>query len=111
MSADDRAPWWYSGADDPGAGEPGADAPPDAAAAPRPGIDLSGLLTGAQRLVEWAADAVLSPHAEHGDPSAHPQCVVCRVSLLLGDSRAPAPAQTATQGDEGIRWLDVHEDR
>lgn len=105
-------PWWYSGDE---VEPPIGDRPPQVDAA-QPGstsergmgVDLAGVLVGAQRLVEWATDTVLSPHAEHGDPRAHPRCVLCRVGLMLGEVRASAVPERG--GEPGsIRWLDIHE--
>ena len=44
------------------------------------------MLSGAQRMVTWATEAIIAPHAEHSDPTEHPQCLMCRGSLILGDS-------------------------
>ena len=114
MSDSPQVPWWYSGQEAPPAGD---DAP--AGGGPSgwtPGLDLFGLLSGAQRLVDWAADAVLAPHAEHDDPRAHPQCLVCRASLLLGDvargtAGGAAGQEAGPQGSDrsGVRWLPIRE--
>jgi hypothetical protein len=125
----DRSPWWYSGDEQPpgpqeaateasGSEASGSDEPSARPLVP----DWLGLLSGAQRLVEWAADAVLTPHAEHDDPSAHPQCLLCRASLLLGDGRRGAgdpgpegdpadPGAAGTDGStgSGIRWLPIRD--
>jgi hypothetical protein len=94
----ERSPWWYSGDDELGdRGEsvppPGPadsvestsgtadDTDPDASAP----VDWMGLLSGAARMVDWATTAVMAPHAEHADPADHPQCLVCRTILLVGD--------------------------
>lgn len=142
MSGQDRMPWWYSGdedassstAQDPSdgsaaaAGDPGSAPPPP----PRPGtgseppsgrpegraptLDWLGLLSGAQRVVDWATETVLAPHAEHEDPREHPQCLVCRASVLLGEvSRAtgrpggPADAPSGEPAGSGVRWLPIRE--
>lgn len=107
-------PWWYSGDEAP---EPDVEGPetvdespyeaPDEAAdhdtdetaepsaddaGPREGqqgsgIEWTALLLGAQRVVDWATERVMAPHAEHDDPAEHPQCVVCRTMVLIGESR------------------------
>ena len=125
----DRTPWWYSGdgskepvephepvepndAKEPV--EPYQDAQPGGASSdgPEPGdsapVDWMGLLAGAARMVDWATSAVLTPHAEHADPAEHPQCVVCRAILLVGDRGAavaeePRDAAPAPR----IRWIPV----
>ncbi len=129
MSDAPRVPWWYSGdevpaAEVPGpadegayAGEAGDDAAPAAGSSGWvPGLDWLGLLSGAQRIVDWAADAVLAPHAEHDDPRAHPQCLVCRASLVLGDVGRGAAADASGHGagpdgpeESGVRWLPIRE--
>ena len=88
---DRSTPWWYSGDDNPE--EPSApDADPQPApeseshGSSLPGLgDLTGLLSGAARMVDWATTAVMAPHAEHTDPADHPQCIVCRTVTLVGD--------------------------
>lgn len=122
MSTDDRMPWWYSG-DEPAPhsvdGDLGSPDEPVAAGEPvdrGTGLDWSVLLSGAQRLADWATDAVLAPHAEHSDPRAHAQCLLCRASLLFGDgargdaaSDAPQTAPGAPVAGSGIRWLPIRE--
>jgi hypothetical protein len=121
-----RRPWWYSGDDQPSDEQPNPDEQPTAAgtdgAAPTAGVDWSILMAGAQRMVDWATDKVMAPHAEHDDPSEHPQCMVCRTIVLVGDSsgRGPGPAEpadpeapaatTATDGaPEAIRWIPIRD--
>lgn len=81
------APWWYSG------GEPvdpdEQDEQKAGAGSGIPGPDWTALASGAQRLVDWATERVVAPHAEHDDPRAHPQCVVCRTILLFGERAMP----------------------
>jgi len=62
----------------------------------------------ASTVVEWAADRVMAPHAEHGNPAEHPQCLICRATTLLApgaptarESRGPAP---------DIAWIDIVDD-
>ena len=76
----DHQPWWVSGGEE--AVEPSPEPKPDGA------LDWGSLATGAQRLVDWATERVMGPHAEHQDPSAHPDCMVCRAMLLIGESGA-----------------------
>jgi hypothetical protein len=83
----DQAPWWYSGDDEPGTTEP-ADEPAGEPGQAQPGLDWTVLAAGAQRLVDWATERVVAPHAEHDDPREHPQCVVCRAMVVIGDRGA-----------------------
>lgn len=94
-------PWWYSGAGD----EP--ESKPDG-----PGLvnlDWSALATGAQRLVDWATEKVMAPHAEHSDPREHPQCVVCRTMLLIGErpSAATDDASATAPPAQRIEWIPI----
>jgi len=105
-----RTPWWFSGDTEelsdagPGADETAsapeseADATESDAAGAR---DWAGLVSGAQRVVDWATERVLAPHAEHEDPRDHPDCVICRTMSVLGDVglRAPSPADQADSAD------------
>lgn len=82
-----QAPWWYSGDDEPGTTEPAAE-PTGEPGQSQPGLDWTVLAAGAQRLVDWATERVVAPHAEHDDPREHPQCVVCRAMVVIGDRGA-----------------------
>lgn len=125
----ERTPWWYSGDEN----APGAAGPSDTGAsdtgptdtgptdtgqeAPGASMDWSALVAGAARMVDWATTTVMAPHAEHADPAVHPQCVVCRTILLVGDPVGLVP----TQGDDpgagdgrgeepappAIRWIPI----
>jgi hypothetical protein len=118
----EHTPWWYSGGDDdppvetPSAPEPSGvgDEPADPAGG---GTDWLGLLTGAQRMVDWATERVMAPHAEHADPRDHPQCVICRTLVLLGET-APQAGADPSSGQTGaaqiaaygvIEWIPVRE--
>ena len=94
----ERKPWWYSGGDDEpvvehegvaGAGSADSGAADDAAeteSEPVPsGRDWMALLAGAQRVVDWATARVIAPHSDHLDPREHPDCVVCRTLVVVGD--------------------------
>jgi hypothetical protein len=110
-----RTPWWYSGdgdeyeasvepfaraaAADVASTQPaGADRSADGAGEEDEsngggGRDWTALVAGAQRMVDWATERVMAPHAEHADPREHPDCVLCRTMTVLGDVglRSPAP--------------------
>lgn len=104
-----QQPWWYSGADRPGADRSGSDRPgaeesppPDAAAG---GPGLGDLVSMASTLVDWATDRVMAPHADHADPAAHPQCLICRATRVLGAATASGGAEPRV-GRE-IRWIEI----
>ncbi len=48
-------------------------------------MDWTALVAGAARMVDWATERVMAPHAEHVDPAEHPECMVCRTVALIGD--------------------------
>jgi hypothetical protein len=140
MTSDRRAPWWYSGDDDepmpavpePEARdivEPEADDASDAEDPPAT-MDWTALVAGAARMVDWAAERVMAPHAEHTDPSEHPECMVCRTVTLIGDpvglmgggqsppedggpvgadAESPITGPDATTGAQPIRWIPIVE--
>ena len=98
-----RTPWWYSG-DEP---EPRPDEQPEPSPEPSgtdeqpASLDWGALVAGAARMVDWATSTVMAPHAEHGDPEQHPDCVVCRTLVLVGEpvpppAPGPAPAEPIT---------------
>ena len=82
-------PWWFSGGEEP-------DAPP------RARLDLSSFTAGAQQLLELARTTLLAPHAGHADPAEHPECVVCRTSLAVGDLRMARPTAPGA-----IAWIEL----
>lgn len=104
------SPWWYSGDDEDLNPPRTTDDEPEAAADQAPAepaptdeepartddgaaLDWTALAVGAQRLVDWASERLLAPHAEHVDPGEHPDCVVCRTQLLLGERGASGTAR------------------
>ena len=136
MSGDRRAPWWYSGDDDETVPvEPvSPDAAPESDATPDPddsssAMDWTALVAGAARMVDWATERVMVPHAEHTDPSLHPDCMVCRTVTLIGDpvglmaggsrpsadaeagddTEAAASGPVASSGPQPIRWIPIIE--
>lgn len=76
-------PWWLPREDS---------SPPSSSGLPL-GADVKGLLSGAQRLVEWVthtvAESVLEPHAQHEVPE--PDCALCQAEARL----AATPTGTA----------------
>jgi hypothetical protein len=96
------APWWFSG--DASGDRPSDDAG-DRATRGRfdiPGLDLAGLASGAQQLVELARQALLAPHAGHEDPRAHPDCVICRTMAAVGEVRT---GTDTAERVSGIAWI------
>lgn len=89
MSA--RTPWWFTG-----------DAPQS-----KPPLDLSGLASGAQFVVDWARESLLATHQTHLDPADHPQCLMCRAMDLFGAAAAPTPPDEG----EDLVWIDLDEPR
>lgn len=94
----DRTPWWYSGDDGPEP-EPGPEPKPESEGT---AMDWGALLSGAARMVDWATSTVMAPHAEHGDPAEHPQCVVCRTITLVGDPSGLLPTPAADDDSESL---------
>lgn len=118
MTDERPVPWWYSG-DEPDAhgatganGANGADDSQEAGAGAA--LDWLGLLSGAVRMVDWAAGAVLEPHAGHQDPAEHPDCLVCRTVGLVSDRTgllrpSPQTGDAEAVPAEPIRWITVHD--
>lgn len=146
MSGAGRAPWWFSGDDEQpepetapepalesaleSALEPEVEAAPEAEGAASPSMDWTALVAGAAKMVDWATEKVMAPHAEHTDPAEHPDCVVCRTVTLIGDpvglmggGQSPEPQQEPDSWDraandqapaataQAIRWIPVVESR
>ena len=99
-----RTPWWYSGA-----GEEDAEPEKKADGPSLPNLDWTALASGAQRLVDWATEKVMAPHAEHTEPREHPQCVVCRTMLLIGErpSTSSEDAASTEPADQRIEWIPI----
>jgi hypothetical protein len=121
------SPWWYSGDDEASSqddrprettSETGdATSQTGESAGSRLGADWGALLSGAQRVVDWATETVMAPHSEHADPREHPQCLICRTLALLGENGPAAPtakadAREATDATPatGIEWIPIRED-
>jgi hypothetical protein len=84
-------------------------------------LDWGQLISGAFRMVDWATNTVMAPHAEHEDPADHPQCVVCRGILLVNAQRPGGPEveeeeeSVASAGSAdvpargGITWIPIRD--
>jgi hypothetical protein len=109
-------PWWYSGDDqrpDESRADESAASEPDEA--PSGGTDWSALIVGAQRMVDWATEQVMAPHAEHEDPREYPTCVVCRTMVLLGEVPGSVAGGSTGEVDDpmtngspiAIQWIPI----
>lgn len=111
-------PWWYSG-------DEAADAAtePNEAGESRDNTgagsgDLLAWMSRAVGLVDWAAGAVVEPHADHREPADHPDCLICRTLAVVADRTGltpPQPDQPFTspppEPAEPIRWIPVRRAR
>jgi len=84
--ADTSKPWWFSG--DSSAGEQAPSDAPKSADSSESGMSFGSLIAGAQQLFDWASDLVLAPHADHADPSEHPDCLICKGTALVQGVRS-----------------------
>jgi hypothetical protein len=50
--------------------------------------------------VDWAAERVIAPHSDHLDPREHPECVVCRTLVVVGDLGARVSDATPDLTDD-----------
>lgn len=125
MSEEQATPWWYSGGEDaqeaeaPESEGPETDTPETDAQESEglgSGFDVMSLLSNAVRMVDWAAGAVVEPHAEHGEPGEHPDCLICRTLALVTDRTglvqprpdSPVPAEPPVTA-EPIRWVAIED--
>ena len=100
-------PWWFSGNDS----DPPAPDEPQPTDAGLPNVDWTAITSGAQRLLDWATERVMAPHADHADPHDHPQCLVCRTLVLLADrSRTQARDDSHAERDTDITWIPFNEE-
>lgn len=119
MSGSVDHPWWYSG-DEPddssgdGAGSTSGDGAENASGSSI--LDWQGLLSGAARMVDWAASAVVEPHGEHRDPAEHPDCLICRTLAVVQDRTGmamPTPqspvAPERVPPAEPVRWIPIED--
>ena len=114
-----QPPWWYSAGQSPesdGSGSEGSspratgsDGP--AAESPASGApSLGDFVSMASTLVEWATDRVMAPHAEHANPTEHPQCLICRASRMLGAATESAAPVATERGAGAITWIPITDD-
>lgn len=102
-------PWWYSG--DESERIPSDDADGNERSMR---IDPSGLIAAANQLVDWATERIVTPHAEHGDPSEHPTCVLCRSASVIAGLTPTAPPGAAAMGEPHaapVRWIPCTDQR
>lgn len=64
-------------------------------------IDMAKVVAQAAGLLAWARETVIAPHAGHADPSAHPDCPICRGMSLV--EQAPS----ARFDEPPITWMPV----
>ena len=50
---------------------------------------------------EWWSASGANEHGSHGDPAEHPECIVCRASVVL------TPRSSEPRTVPAVRWLDV----
>jgi hypothetical protein len=103
-----NTPWWYSG-------DEGDDSDGDPPAMPR--IDTGALIAAASQFVDWATERIVTPHAEHDDPSEHPTCVLCRSAAVIqglsGGVEVLTETSTMKETDSSsdIRWIPTTDKR
>lgn len=103
-------PWWFSG--DQGDPDSVTPEPESTGGQGLPSFDLGALAGTAQRLIDWAGERIMAPHADHTNPHEHPQCMICRTMLLLGEGGS-APDRSATARAEpaaDIVWIPIVEE-
>lgn len=83
-------PWWFSG---------------DESASNT--FDLGSLATGAQHIIEWARDSLLTTHQSHVNPDDHPTCLLCKAMQLFQQTSPVVPASD----EEAVVWIDLDSPR
>ncbi len=95
MSA--KTPWWFSDGESESRGfDLGAK-----------GFDLGGLASGAQQVLEWARESLITTHQSHVNPADYPNCFMCRAVQLLH----PATGTEVVTEDEDFFWIELDEPR
>jgi hypothetical protein len=116
--ADENEPWWYSGSPDDGGSTGSRDEANAEAGDASEGVDWMAMLSGAARMVDWARGAVLDPHGEHRDPAEHPDCMICRTIVVVGDQTGMSARRDGSpmggerdEPDEAppIRWIPLRD--
>ncbi|MDO9486415.1 MAG: hypothetical protein Q7K25_10195 [Actinomycetota bacterium] len=87
-----QSPWWLSEGESESRGLPGAR-----------GFDLGGIASGAQQVLEWARESLITTHQGHVNPADYPQCFMCRAVQLLHPA-AGAPVETE---EEEFEWINL----
>jgi hypothetical protein len=82
----DQTPWWFSGDK----------------SSPK-GFDFGGLASGAQQVIAWARDSLLTNHQSHTDPADHPQCVLCKAMHLFQQTTV----EPTLSEDAEFEWIDL----
>ncbi len=105
--AERSTPWWFSG--DSTAGEPASGDSSTTPGSTNPGsadsgMSLGSLIAGAQQLFDWASELVLAPHAVHGDPREHPDCLICKGTALVQGVRSEP---VSPRSPREITWIPV----
>lgn len=94
----ERPPWWLSGNDDSGSGSAG-----ESSQGPNSSWDVASMLGMVTSMAgQWWAASGASDHPDHGDPSEHPDCVMCKGLLMLGSATTAPAAELPT-----VRWLPI----
>lgn len=82
----EKSPWWFS------EGE-----------AESKGFDLGGIATGAQLVVDWARESLLTTHQGHVNPADNPQCLICRAVQLF---HSAGGAEETTE-EQAFFWVEL----
>ncbi len=93
MSA--KAPWWSSDGDSENKGFDFGGK----------GFDLGSLASGAQQVLEWARESLITTHQSHINPADYPTCFMCRAVQLLH----PATASEVATEEEDFEWIELDE--
>jgi len=67
------------------------------------GFDLGGLAAGAQQVLEWARDSLLTTHQGHVNPADYPQCLMCRAVQLFQQS----PQGQVPTEEHDFHWIEL----
>jgi len=104
----ERPPWWLSQSDGDDASDPTD--PGSSSTAGGGFADMWSLLgTFGNVAGEWLAASGAGDHAEHGDPSEHPECMVCKVLVGVQTVAQPSSAPTTARPLARTRWLSVRD--